>query len=159
MPVRATEAGHQMLLFTCHRHIMRIFEQAQVEVRTLPSRGAKFDPALWDDEEAETPVAIEAEVIEEPEEAGEEEVVEEEEAGEEEVVEEPEEEVMEEEAEEEYQDEDDDEDEHYDHSIWGEDEELTLAEEEEILQETGVAPLGDVDGLWWEEEDEAQSAA
>jgi uncharacterized protein YhaN len=31
-------AGHQMLLFTCHHHIMRIFESVDAEVRLLPAR-------------------------------------------------------------------------------------------------------------------------
>ena len=31
-------AGHQMLLFTCHHHIMQTFEAADVEVRVLPAR-------------------------------------------------------------------------------------------------------------------------
>ncbi|MFP6676405.1 MAG: hypothetical protein VB878_15075, partial [Pirellulaceae bacterium] len=31
------EAGHQVLLFTCHEHIMRMFVAAGVEVRSLPS--------------------------------------------------------------------------------------------------------------------------
>ena len=30
--------GQQILMFTCHEHIMRIFEEAQTEVRLLPSR-------------------------------------------------------------------------------------------------------------------------
>lgn len=65
-------AGHQMLMFTCHQHIMQIFEAASVEVRLLPVRNgvdgfdwydetigqvqtaAQLDPA----EAAETPTAI-----------------------------------------------------------------------------------------------------
>ena len=30
--------GQQILMFTCHEHIMRIFEEAQTEVRLLPAR-------------------------------------------------------------------------------------------------------------------------
>lgn len=30
--------GHQMLMFTCHEHIMQIFREARAEVRLLPSR-------------------------------------------------------------------------------------------------------------------------
>jgi ferredoxin len=33
-------SGHQLLLFTCHEHIMEAFQELQVEVRTLPSREA-----------------------------------------------------------------------------------------------------------------------
>jgi uncharacterized protein YhaN len=38
-------AGHQMLMFTCHQHIMQIFEAASVEVRLLPVRNGvdEFD--------------------------------------------------------------------------------------------------------------------
>ena len=31
--------GFQVLLFTCHEHIVRIFQQAHVPVRQLPARG------------------------------------------------------------------------------------------------------------------------
>ena len=33
------KAGHQIIMFTCHEHISRLFEEAQVQVRTLPTRG------------------------------------------------------------------------------------------------------------------------
>jgi uncharacterized protein YhaN len=32
------ETGHQIIMFTCHEHISRIFEEARVSVRTLPVR-------------------------------------------------------------------------------------------------------------------------
>jgi hypothetical protein len=39
--------GHQVLLFTCHEHMVNIFRDAEVEVRELPVRGqvAKLPPA------------------------------------------------------------------------------------------------------------------
>jgi len=33
--------GQQILMFTCHEHIMRIFEEAQTEIRLLPARHGK----------------------------------------------------------------------------------------------------------------------
>ena len=33
------QSGHQVLLFTCHEHVTRIFADAGVEIRTLPTRG------------------------------------------------------------------------------------------------------------------------
>ncbi len=42
-------SGHQMLMFTCHQHIIRIFEAAGVEVRLLPIRNG-VDAFDWYDE-------------------------------------------------------------------------------------------------------------
>jgi uncharacterized protein YhaN len=39
-------SGHQLLLFTCHEHIMEAFKDLAVEVRTLPTRGVKLDPLV-----------------------------------------------------------------------------------------------------------------
>jgi len=33
------ETGHQILFFTCHQHICGMFEEAEVEIRTLPDTG------------------------------------------------------------------------------------------------------------------------
>ena len=35
-------SGHQMLLFTCHEHIMEAFAAAGAEIRVLPGRGAEL---------------------------------------------------------------------------------------------------------------------
>ena len=35
------QVGQQILMFTCHEHIMRIFQEAQTEVRLLPARHGK----------------------------------------------------------------------------------------------------------------------
>ncbi len=69
-------AGHQMLMFTCHQHIMQIFEAAGAEIRLLPIRNG-VDGFDWYDEPAGQPqVAAEPEpatvaavipVVEEPE--------------------------------------------------------------------------------------------
>ena len=40
-------AGHQMLLFTCHHHIMQIFEAADAEVRMLPTRSGLDQDESW----------------------------------------------------------------------------------------------------------------
>ncbi len=39
-------SGHQMLLFTCHQHIMELFHAADVEVRALPGRDGIEQPEL-----------------------------------------------------------------------------------------------------------------
>lgn len=39
-------SGHQLLLFTCHEHIMQAFKDLEVEVRTLPTRGPKVEPVV-----------------------------------------------------------------------------------------------------------------
>ena len=43
-------AGHQLLVFTCHEHLARLFHEAQVEVRTLP--GSRIE---WDEPAKEPP--------------------------------------------------------------------------------------------------------
>lgn len=68
--------GHQVLLFTCHEHVRRMFNELDADVRRLPSRYEEEEP-----EEIEAVVVSEPEVVEiieeEPEEEPEvEEVVE-----------------------------------------------------------------------------------
>ena len=58
-----TRNGHQLLMFTCHEHIMKIFKAAKAEIRLLPSHSARNDAELdleeepgdealdWDEEE------------------------------------------------------------------------------------------------------------
>jgi hypothetical protein len=56
-------SGHQMLLFTCHHHILRIFEAAHVEVRLLPVREG-MDLSDWADEnELLEPEIVEADTV------------------------------------------------------------------------------------------------
>ncbi|HEY1784544.1 MAG TPA: hypothetical protein VGG30_03315, partial [Pirellulales bacterium] len=45
-------AGHQVLVFTCHEHLARLFHAARVEVRTLP--GSRIE---WDEPVKERPRA------------------------------------------------------------------------------------------------------
>jgi len=66
-------SGHQMLLFTCHQHIMRLFRAADVEVRALPSRDGTEQPELLL-EESTVEEVLEAEIYEEPEDEVEEDV-------------------------------------------------------------------------------------
>ncbi len=52
-------AGHQMLMFTCHQHIMQIFEAAGAEIRLLPIRNG-VDGFDWYDEPAAKPQVVAA---------------------------------------------------------------------------------------------------
>ncbi len=82
-------SGYQVLFFTCHEHMVTFFQDADVEVRQLPSHleagsGHVLRPSLL---VAETP--LEEDVVPEPEEEEVEVAEEEVEVAEEEVVEEP----------------------------------------------------------------------
>ena len=59
-------AGHQMLMFTCHHHIMQIFEAAGVEIRLLPIRDG-VDGFDWYDEPIREPQPAVAAEHEQPE--------------------------------------------------------------------------------------------
>ncbi len=39
--------GHQVIMFTCHEHIMRIFHQIDVQVRVLPAQGQIGDARIY----------------------------------------------------------------------------------------------------------------
>jgi uncharacterized protein YhaN len=63
-------AGHQILIFTCHEHIARLFKQLKAEVRTLPENGrpqSAIEPARRARRPAELPVEPEPEPEPEPE--------------------------------------------------------------------------------------------
>jgi uncharacterized protein YhaN len=67
--------GHQLLLFTCHDHIMKAFKKLKVEVRELPSRTVQHIPPEIEEEELEEelePAAIQEEEEEYVEQAEEE---------------------------------------------------------------------------------------
>ncbi|NNE01004.1 MAG: AAA family ATPase [Pirellulaceae bacterium] len=86
------ELGHQVMMFTCHEHIVEIFQEIEVEVRMMPPQGepgratvleAEYEEEVeaYEDAEAEEEEVEEEEVVEELEEEVEaeaEEVVEEE---------------------------------------------------------------------------------
>jgi hypothetical protein len=164
-------SGHQLLLFTCHQHIMRIFEMAEAEVRTLPAREGVVDEELFllaqepeaeilEPEIVEEDEEYEEEIEEEPEEELEEEYEEVEEV--EEPVEEVEEEIVDEPEPEPVLELPEVDDEQLDEEAlepprWDEDDELKLA------QEDPAAPLhaGSADlpfGRWWESKREDDAA-
>ena len=39
--------GHQVVMFTCHEHIMRIFAKIDVQVRVLPSQGHPGEAEIY----------------------------------------------------------------------------------------------------------------
>ncbi|MEM9645736.1 MAG: hypothetical protein AAF989_12170, partial [Planctomycetota bacterium] len=64
------ELGHQVMMFTCHEHIVDIFHDIEVEVRQLPAQGEPgrasiLLPELEEQEEIEEEV-YEEEIVEEP---------------------------------------------------------------------------------------------
>lgn len=89
--------GHQVIMFTCHEHIMRIFHEIGVQVRVLPPQGQPGEAEVYypemiiEDEIEETHIAPEP--IYEPEEIEEELVAEAEEETLDEVLDEVEEEL------------------------------------------------------------------
>jgi uncharacterized protein YhaN len=54
--------GHQVLLFTCHEHVWRMFQELKVDARRLPSRFGEIEEAIVD----EPAVPVVAEVLPEP---------------------------------------------------------------------------------------------
>ncbi len=134
-----SNAGHQILMFTCHHHIMSIFEAAGVDVRALPIRDGVDDCEPFEVEPVVEEV-FEPELIEEPEEVVDEDFVEEE-LVEEEVEDEGEEmEVLEDEAEEEVLEEVEEE----------EPEIVEEADEEEMLDEV-EEPVGEQADAGWDD--------
>ena len=66
------EHGHQLLMFTCHEHVARMFRAAQVDVRTLPGNVLRADDTPLPEPEPEPapirqlmpePVAVVAPVV------------------------------------------------------------------------------------------------
>jgi uncharacterized protein YhaN len=63
--------GHQVVMFTCHEHIMRIFDSIGVQVRVLPPQGQPGEADVYYPEALETPEPVEIiqpEPVAEPEE-------------------------------------------------------------------------------------------
>lgn len=147
--------GHQILLFTCHRHMMDLFQAANVEVRVLPLHERMYEPETIEEE------AVEAEVVEpvldeEPEVEPEEEV-EDVEPEEEEAVaedEEDEEEAAEEVVDEDVEEEDESDEEEPVDELEEADEEETIDEIDETDEE---AAFDDEDYLW-DDDDEIRLA-
>lgn len=57
--------GHQVIMFTCHEHIMRIFHKIDVQVRVLPPQGQPGEAEIYYPETV--PVAVKAAAVFEPE--------------------------------------------------------------------------------------------
>ena len=58
--------GHQLLLFTCHEHIVEAFRQIKVEVRTLPNRHEVPEVIEAELEPVPEPVFVALPVVEKP---------------------------------------------------------------------------------------------
>jgi len=160
------KAGHQLFVFTCHEHIMKLFKAMKVEIRRLPDRASLAKqtaeekpkkpkrrskpvepaPAVVEVEESE-PVEVE-EIQQE---------IEEEIPEEEEVVVEEEEEIEDELDEEEdvYDELEEEEDEPEEEAAELEDEEDEWEEEEDELEDE-TDELEDEEDEWEEEEDELE---
>ncbi len=60
--------GHQVIMFTCHEHIMRIFDDIGVQVRVLPNQGQAGEAEIFYPEQIiEQPVLVAREIEEQPE--------------------------------------------------------------------------------------------
>lgn len=57
--------GHQVIMFTCHEHIMRTFDKIGVQVRVLPSQGEAGEADIYHPPIADAPALVEP-VEEEP---------------------------------------------------------------------------------------------
>ncbi len=55
--------GHQVIMFTCHEHIMKIFYEIGVEVRLLPTQGRPGEARVYVPEALPAPKTI---VVHEP---------------------------------------------------------------------------------------------
>jgi uncharacterized protein YhaN len=60
--------GHQVVMFTCHEHIMRIFHNIDVQVRVLPPQGQSGEARIYQPHDTPVPVAVrrQPEIILEP---------------------------------------------------------------------------------------------
>ena len=47
--------GHQVIMFTCHEHIMRIFHNIDVQVRVLPAQGQTGDARIYQPHDVPVP--------------------------------------------------------------------------------------------------------
>ena len=125
------KAGHQVLLFTCHEHIVALFKSAKVEVRELPNHSEFATSTVVEEEEMVEEELVEEETLEdEVEEVVAEEVELEEEYEEEEIEDEVEEEEEYEEVEDELELDEDEEE-----LVEDEAEEEYFEEEEELEEE------------------------
>jgi hypothetical protein len=54
--------GHQLLVFTCHEHVWRMFQELKVDARRIPNRHGETEPEI----EAQQPEPVPAPVAVEP---------------------------------------------------------------------------------------------
>jgi len=142
-------SGHQMLMFTCHQHIMELFRAADVGVRALPGRDGIEQPELLLGESVVEEVEVlEPEFDEEYDDKAEEdvEVAAEEEFEEDDAVdedafdEEPEDEAI-----------DDLETGEYEHALVANDQDLNLSDDEQVDSEDQHAAKAHLpQNHWWE---------
>jgi len=50
--------GHQVIMFTCHEHIMKIFHNIDVQVRVLPAQGQTGDARIYQPHDVPTPKPV-----------------------------------------------------------------------------------------------------
>ena len=50
--------GHQVIMFTCHEHIMRIFHNIDVQVRVLPPQGQSGDAKIYQPHDVPVPAVV-----------------------------------------------------------------------------------------------------
>jgi hypothetical protein len=50
--------GHQVIMFTCHEHIMRIFHNIDVQVRVLPPQGQSGDAKIYQPHDIPVPAVV-----------------------------------------------------------------------------------------------------
>jgi hypothetical protein len=50
--------GHQVVMFTCHEHIMRMFHNISVQVRVLPAQGQRGEAKIYQPHDMAVPVRI-----------------------------------------------------------------------------------------------------
>lgn len=56
--------GHQVIMFTCHEHIMRMFHQIDVQVRVLPVQGEPGEAKIYQPHRPAQQALPEPEVLE-----------------------------------------------------------------------------------------------
>jgi uncharacterized protein YhaN len=58
--------GHQLLVFTCHEHVWRMFQEIKVDCRRIPNRHGEIEEEVHDEAQPEPVVAVVESVAPEP---------------------------------------------------------------------------------------------
>jgi hypothetical protein len=53
--------GHQLLVFTCHEHVWRMFQELNIDSRRIPSRFGEADPVVEEPQPEPVPEPVAAE--------------------------------------------------------------------------------------------------